>query len=179
MEWISLIVGFGLGLIASIWTSIVWERLDRIYNKPVRNFVDIRNRITSALVMYARCHAAPGFVPTDGSPILDQEHLQAAQQYRALSSELFAIIHAIPQKPKLNWWSRFSPAWHWSHYKVTQTNRDLPDRTRLLEAQRSLMGLSNSMFLPAGVKDDKREQAERNLESAKSITNALGIEDMN
>ena len=175
MEWLSLFVGFFLGLISSVWTNLVWERYDRTYNEPVREFLNIRQRIVASLEMYAYCYANPGFVPIDRTPIVDTEHLVASQEFRVLASELAAVISTIPSKPNEDKRSRLSLGSHWKRFKVEQISREMPPIGDMLDVQKSLMGLSNGLFLSAGVREDMHSQGERNMGVAAEVKQKLGL----
>jgi hypothetical protein len=168
MEWLSLLAGFILGLISSFLTSIIWERYDRNFAHPIRELQSITRRIVSALNMHARWLTSPAYTPHTG-------HEAAAQELRILSTELSGLIAILPVRPLPAKRLKDRLSLPWRKLKYRMTTKDTPPLEDLIEARRQLMGLSNSLYLPAGSLEDRGELARENTEAVKIIKEKLGL----
>lgn len=178
MEWLTMAIGFILGLISSFLTSIIWDRYDRSFAQPVRELQALTRRIISALAMHARCLSSPAFIPTDGTPISTFGHEAAANELRALSTELSGLIAILPVRPTPGNGLKDRLTLPWRNFKYRHATKGMPPVSDLIDARRILMGLSNSLYLlPAGMQEDHRDQARENREDIKVIKAKLGIKD--
>lgn len=173
MEWVSMAVGFILGLISSFTTSIIWERYDRNFAQPIRELQGIKRRIISALDMHARWLSNPAFVPTDGTPINAPDHELASYELRTLSTELSGLISILPICPLPGKGLRNRLSMCWRSFKYYHSTKDMPSLEDLTKVSQKLMGISNNLFLPAGVREDGREHAQYNMKIVESIKKLL------
>jgi hypothetical protein len=175
MEWITLFIGFILGLVSFFFTSIVWDRYDRNVSQPIRELQSLTRRIVSALDMHSLWLAAPAFVPTDGTPINAPGHRVASHELRMLSTELSGLISILPERPTIGKTIKDQLTFPWRALKYSLATKEMPPLVDLRQASVILMGLSNGFYLPANVREDRSSQAEHNMDEAERIKKRLGL----
>ena len=172
MDW-SLFFSFFSAVVSGVLIQIWFSLFDEKYLQPRRNFQITRQKITSALVMYAPEFTNPHELPI-GKTLNAPYHEEAYQKLRELSAELEGVIASfyVPDE------SRSATTLIFARFRTYASKRiynNLPSYSDMQQTQRHLMGLSNSLFLPAGIviNEDKREQGKRNADDSSKIRELL------
>lgn len=166
MDW-SLFVSFLSAVLSGVLMRILFEQFDEKYRKPVRNIIELRRRIISALTMYAHMYTNPGvkLIPDE-----EVRKASAAWDVRHLAAELDGAISSLyePNLSETGWklWLEKTRKRIGEH-----ASRTIPSTEALSMACSHLIRLSNS-FYDTGVVRDK-DATERNEETVKKIRESL------
>lgn len=155
LKGVGVIVSFRsllTAIIAGLIVQFVIRRFDDKYFQPIREYKIIRRKIISALTVYIPEYSRPHYLPL-GGPINAQHHTAASTALRELASEFGAIIAAF-YIPDVSIRGLFSYLERVRKMIVAIIYRDIPEQTILKNIQRNLIGLSNSLFLAVGQKND-------------------------
>ena len=170
MDW-PLFFSFFSAVISGVLIQIWFSSYDEKFLQPRRNFHVTRQKITSALIMYAGELTNPHELPIN-KPLDAPFHKDASQNLRTLSAELEGVIASfyVLDESRRGFTNIFMRVRVFTSKFIY---RNLPSFSDMRETQRSLMGLSNSLFLPAGLVEDKRKHAERNEKVSEQILKLL------
>lgn len=172
MFW-SLFIGFLSAILSGVILRFWFEILNEKYLKPVRDYRVFKRKVASALLMFAREISMKAPIPTDGSFPLSERHLIAGQSFRSLAAELEGITYSFPESKK----DAKEPSLVRKRFSQVKSiiRRDVPSEISLRNAVSSLVGLSNSFFLPVGRKYDDDIGYEMNLRRVKEIRELIGL----
>lgn len=158
------------GVVIRFWFEILNDK----YLKPVRDYGQLRRKVASALLMFAPEISDKAQVSIDQSFPVSERHLIAGQTFRSLAAELEGIIYSFPEVDKGGKWFVVLigklRAWAVSHLRSK-----VPSDSQLRDAVSSLVGMSNSFFLPAGVKHDDGIGYEMNERRVSEIRQLIGL----
>ena len=138
----SAVMQFFLGILAAVVIFVFTEWLGKMVFEPVVALRRAVGKTDSALVMYANVYSNPGIGTAE-------EHQRAYEATRGASSELQAAARSVV------WYGMFARL----HL--------VPDRNRIREACRLLIGVANGLTI--------KEMALANYEAVEKIRNLLGI----
>lgn len=131
-------------ILSGVFVYVFGQVIIKLWIDPVQEFKRLIGDVAHALIEYANIHANPGTGEQDRERMVSRE-------YRKLSSRLSAQIHLVPC------------------YDTTAKIFRLPPRMQVIEAERHLIGLSNSLY------KSSQNNGTRNSRKAVIICDLLGI----
>ncbi|MDD4428985.1 MAG: hypothetical protein PHG64_11425 [Paludibacter sp.] len=140
-----------LTIISGVVVYVLCECIKEIWLAPLQEYKSIKKKVSYALTMLAAFYSNP----TDLKELtLDQAapYKEASTNMRLVASELRAFIETIS-------WLQIG----------------IPDKNRIYEASRLLIGLSNSFFTPYGMIGRSGDQAERNDKNVNKVRELLNL----
>lgn len=131
-------------VVTAVITFVVGQLIVKLVIEPVQDLNRTIGKISHALIEHANVYQNPGLRPPE-------VQTETSSHLRKLSSQLQAHLFLVPAYSFTAWLFR------------------LPSRNDLLEASKSLIGLSNSVFR------DSENVMEHNFKRAEKIADSLGI----
>ncbi|MGI6695589.1 MAG: hypothetical protein ACOX6O_05040 [Christensenellales bacterium] len=172
MNW-SLFFGFFSAVISGVIIRFWFEILNEVYLKPVRDYRLLKRKVAAALLMYTPEIFERAPISTDKSFPLSERHLVAGHAFRSLAAELEGITYSLPDANKpLK--TRIRLLGKLRACIIIRIRGEVPSEDELREAVFSLVGLSNSFFLPVGkINDDGIKYNKRRV---KEIRQLIGLD---
>jgi len=138
-------------VISGVLVYVIYDVVKEIWIIPLQEYKVIKKKVSYTLTILAAYYANP----IDLKELtLDQAkpYREAATNMRVVASELRAFIERIS-------WLRIG----------------IPDKNRIYEASRLLIGLSNSFFTPYGMIGRSGDQAVRNEDTVHKVRELLNL----
>lgn len=166
MDW-TLFISFLSAVMSGVLMRILFEQFDEKYRKPVRNILELRRQIISALTMYAYMYTNPG---VELNPEEATRKSNASWDIRHLAAELDGAIAAFydPDMSQKGWKLLLEKA---RQRTVNRVGRAIPTLGALRTVSSHLIGLSNRFYDTRVIRG--RDAVERNDETANKIRELL------